>query len=88
MSRETKNPSLLFGGGGEPPSHEASDGQGFVPHKAVGAGLEPARDFSRWFSKPVPYHSANPPLCSGRVRPIHPLWHASPLDTSLEVSGE
>jgi len=26
-----------------------------VYNLAVGAGLEPAKDFSRWFSKPVPY---------------------------------
>ena len=27
-----------------------------VKHFAEGTGLEPVRDFSRWFSKPVPYH--------------------------------
>ncbi len=29
--------------------------------KAEGAGVEPARAFARWFSKPLPCRSANPP---------------------------
>ena len=28
---------------------------------AEGAGLEPARDFSHWFSGPAEYHYRNPP---------------------------
>ena len=34
--------------------------------EAEGAGVEPARAFTRWFSKPLPYRSANPPLRARR----------------------
>src|SRR3990167_6486376 len=30
--------------------------------KAEGAGVEPARAFTRWFSKPLPYRPAHPPI--------------------------
>ncbi len=29
--------------------------------EAEGAGVEPARAFTRWFSKPLPYRPAHPP---------------------------
>ena len=45
--------------------------------KAEGTGLEPVRAFARRFSKPVHYHSANPPLLYGTSRRLQPLSHIS-----------
>ena len=55
----------------------------------MGAGLEPARDFSRWFSKPVPYHSEQPTNDTVSPGGIEPLSRASEaLALSIKLRGQ
>ena len=50
---------------------------------AEGAGVEPARAFARWFSKPLPYRPVHPPPAS--LAGIEPTLR-DPQSRGLSVS--